>query len=116
MLKIHSYILIICSVIAFTGHYLQFNIVRFTPWIPAIIGVIILLLNSISENHKPLKYLLPFIVLAFGITTTIMCIRFLPQDFQPIRKKIIFSIISISAWIAIFLEIRKLFTAKNKQH
>lgn len=52
-------------------------------------------------------------VTAFGILTSIMCIRFLPQEFQPLRKKIIFSIMSVSAWITVVYNIRLMRTAKS---
>ncbi len=102
MIKVHSIILIICSAIGFTGHYYQFGVARLTPWIPATAGVIIIFSDLLFKNKKGfLKYLPIIFVLAFGILTTNMCIRFLPQEFQPLRKKIIFSVMSISAWVTI---------------
>ncbi|MFT3909244.1 MAG: hypothetical protein QM737_07460 [Ferruginibacter sp.] len=102
MIKIHSIVLIICSVIGFTGHYYQFGVARLTPWIPATAGIIIILSDFLFKNRKSLLKYLPIIfVLAFGILTTNMCIRFLPQEFQPLRKKIIFSVMSVSAWATI---------------
>jgi len=102
MIKTHVTILVACSAIGFTGHYLQFGVARLTPWIPAGMGLLILLVNFLVKNEKGLLNYLPLIlVLAFGILTTNMFIRFFPQDFQPIRKKIIFGLMSASAWITI---------------
>jgi hypothetical protein len=100
MIKFHSGILVLCSMIGFTGHYIQFGVARLTPWIPAMAGLLIFLLQVLLKNKKGfLKYLPVVAVVSFGILTTIMCLRFLPQEFQPLRKKIIFSMMSISAWI-----------------
>lgn len=107
MIKIHSVILLVCSTIGFIGHYVQFGILRTTPWIPAIAGVLILFL-TIQQKYFYYKLLPLVIIVFFGILTTSMCIEFLPQAHQPIRKKIIFSLMSISAWATIFYEIRGL--------
>ncbi len=104
MIKIHSLVLMMCSVIGFTGHYLQFGVARLTPWIPATAGLLIFLVHYSYEKNKQRQWLyacLLIMILAFGILTTNMCIRFLPQAFQPLRKKIIFSVMSLSAWITI---------------
>src|SRR4051812_1895298 len=102
MIKIHSAILFTCSVIGFTGHYLQFGVLRPTPWIPASAGCCILLLEWITKDRKSaLKYVPLLAIMAFGILTTNMCIRFLPQDFQPVRKKIVFTLMSLSAWVTV---------------
>ncbi len=105
MIKIHSIILMACSTFGFVGHYIQFGIFRVTPWIPAIVGVVILIL---ATKKKPFYYkFLPLILIVlFGLLTTFMCIEFLLQAHQPIRKKVIFSLMSISAWPTIFYEIR----------
>ena len=99
MIKLHSGILLLCSMIGFTGHYIQFGVARLTPWIPAMAGLLIFLLHVFLKNQKGvLKYLPVIAVVSFGILTTMMCLKFLPQEFQPLRKKIIFSLMSISAW------------------
>jgi len=106
MIKFHSFVLINCSVIGFTGHYLQFGVARLTPWIPAAAGLIIIVLHILFENKKGfLKYLPLLAVLAFGVLTTNMCIKFLPQEFQPVRKKIIFCLMSFSAWVTIICSV-----------
>ncbi len=115
MVKFHSLLLIACSAIAFTGHYLQFGVARLTPWIPAAAGLVILILDLVFKNKKGFVKFLPLLaVAAFGILTTNMCIRFLPQEFQPVRKKIIFSMMSISAWITIIYS-SGILKAGNKQ-
>ena len=107
MVKIHSVILMVCSIIGFIGHYSQFGILRATPWIPAIVGVLIFTLTT-QKKYFHYKLLPLVLIVIFGILTTCMCLEFLPQTHQPIRKKIIFSLISISAWITILYEIHGL--------
>ncbi len=106
-IRTHCTGLFVCSVIGFTGHWLQFGVARLTAWIPAAAGILILLCGYRFKNSSSyLKYLPLLMVAAFGTLTTIMCIRFLPQEFQPLRKKIIFSIMSVSAWATIVYSIR----------
>jgi hypothetical protein len=109
MIKFHSVILIICSIVGFTGHYLQFGEARLTPWIPASAGILILALQITFNRRNDwwwLNCLSIILVIAFGVLTTNMCIRFLPEEFQPLRKKIIFSCMSVSAWITVVFFIR----------
>ena len=116
MIKFHLIILVICSIIGFTGHYLQFGVARLTPWIPAATGFFIFILHSWLRNLRCfLKYLPLFFIVVFGIITTMMCIKFLPQEFQPLRKKIIFSLMSISSWATILYSVRILLKANSEQ-
>jgi len=97
MIKIHSVILMICS---------KFGILRATPWIPALVGVSILMLKALQKYAY--NKLLPLIlIVGFGLLTTSMCLEFLTEADQPIRKQIIFSIMSISSWTTLLWEIRK---------
>ena len=114
MLRIHSVILVICSCVGFVGHFLQFGVMRITPWIPATFGVMIFESHLFfCQKESPIKYLPITITFIFGIITTIMCIRFLPQSFQPLRKKIIFSSMSISAWTTLFYTFKTILQKKG---
>ena len=97
-LQQHSYILIVCSLIGFLGHYYQFKVWRITPWIPATIGSGLLF---IDRNKYWLNARIPIfkygIALGFGLIVTAMWVVFLPQEFQPIRKKIVFGVMSLSS-------------------
>ena len=107
MLRFHSIVLIVCSSIGFIGHFIQFGIARLTPWIPAVVGLLIMFLVSRAKRRKKFLNYMPVIpALIFGVVTTIMSIRFAQQDFQPLRKKIIFSVMSASAWITVGYAIR----------
>src|SRR5882724_8355611 len=91
MIRLHSLVLIVCSCIGFVGHYIQYGVARLTPWIPATIGIFIFLFSyRVRKENGIMKYLPIVPVFIFGVVTTIMCARFLPQEFQPVRKKIIF--------------------------
>lgn len=116
MIRIHSFILTICSLIGFTGHYYQFGIARLTPWIPAGIGLLIYVSDLWFRQKPALRNIPIFIIVCFGVLTTIMTIDFLPQDYQPIRKKIIFSIMSASAWTVLFLRFRSTRNVHDKQY
>jgi len=116
MIRIHAAILVTCSFIGFTGHYIQFGVARLTPWIPAVMGIIIALIHKQFRNKKHwLKFLPVILVLIFGIITTRMCVRFLPQEFQPARKKIIFCMMSISAWVTMVFNALAIFRTNNGQ-
>ena len=109
MIRFHAMLLILCGVISFVGHYLQFGVARITPWIPTAVGSFVLLAHFRFKNKSGLVRLLPILpVFVFGFIVTLMCIKFLPQDFQPLRKKIIFSIMSISSWITVGFGIKEL--------
>lgn len=98
----HSLLLILCSCIGFIGHYLQFGFIRITPWIPATIGITLILIQSMKKEYKTLQtYLSFFIILLFGIILNRMNWSFLFQEWQPMRKKIIFSLMSISSFITL---------------
>jgi hypothetical protein len=107
MLKYHAAVLTGCSFVAFAGHYLQFGLLRLTALIPAIVALFVLVLIALVKHKKGNWKQLPLLVVAvFGMLTTIMCIRFLSQEFQPLRKKIIFTIMSVSAWATIIYALR----------
>lgn len=99
-MKIHGLVLICCGIIGFTGHFLQFGVARITPWMPSAVGLFIILINYYLRNEPGFKKYLPLILaIVFGTVTTIMCFKFLPQASQPLRKKIIFIVMSGSAWV-----------------
>lgn len=110
---LHGLVLIICSIVGFTGHYLQFGVLRITPWIPASVGLFTMLMHYLLGDKPGFRKYLPLIpVIVFGVTTTIMCLRFLPQDIQPVRKKIVFSVMSISAGLTVIRQLRNTFQFK----
>ena len=116
MIKNHGIILILCSIVGFTGHYLQFGVARITPWIPVAIGLSIILANWRFKTNSGFKRYLPLLmVVVFGILTTMMCIKFLAQDVPPLRKKLIFCLMSISAWVTVAGRLRVLLKENNNQ-
>ena len=116
MIRNHGVILILCSIIGFTGHYLQSGVARITPWIPAAMGLSIILANARFKTNNGFKKYIPlFMVVVFGIVTTIMCIKFLAQDVPPLRKKLIFCLMSISALVTVANRLRVLLKENNNQ-
>ena len=97
IIKLHGIVLVLCSLIGFVGHFLQFGVLRITPWIPASVGIVLILLDLIP-NNRVTRYLSIFLILGFGILVTNMLFTFWGQDFQPIRKKLIFLGMSLSSW------------------
>ena len=117
MIRNHGIILICCSIIGFTGHYLQFGVVRITASIPAIIGLSVIITNSWFKNNVGFKKYIPLImVVVFGIVTNAMCVKFLSQDLPPLRKKLIFGLMSISALVTVASRVRVFLKENNKQH
>ncbi|RDY61462.1 hypothetical protein DX873_04680 [Flagellimonas nanhaiensis] len=106
IIRLHSIVLILCSLIGFIGHFLQFGVARITPWIPASVGMI-LMFFTLVPNKKIARYLSFFLIVSFGILVTNMLFTFWNQDFQPIRKKLIFLAMSLSSWVSILVFILK---------
>ena len=116
MVKNHGIILILCSIIGFTGHYLQFGVARITPWIPAAMGLSIILANARFKTTVGLIKFIPLIIIfVFGIITSMMCFKFLGQDAPPLRKKLIFSLMSISALVTVAERLWDLVKKSNNQ-
>jgi hypothetical protein len=102
IVQFYSGILILCSSIGFVGHFLQFGVWRITPWIPASIGILILLLTRL-KYQKAAYNLIILTILGFGGLVTNMCLKFWGQGFQPIRKLLIFSMMAFSSWISLLI-------------
>lgn len=116
IINIHSIILILCSIISFIGHYFQFQVIRMTPWIPASIGLLLLLISTLkTKNTKVIHLFSMCLILGFGILVTSMCFFFLPDESQPIRKKIIFLIMPLSLWISLDFLILIKFSKRFKE-
>ena len=90
---IHAIILIIGTLVGFIGRYFQFNDIRFTALIPGSIGLLIIVLSNSSWPKEDMRHIASFLViLVFGIILTRMSLKFVFQDFQPIRKRINFPV------------------------
>ena len=102
MVRFHAILLILCGLISFMGHYVQFGVARITPWIPTVVGSFVLLLHFRFKNRSGLVRFLPLLpVFVFGIIVTIMCFKFLPIEDQPVRKKVVFCVMTISSWATV---------------
>jgi hypothetical protein len=93
----HAAVLILCSAVSFVGHYIQFGIARLTPWIPAAAGSVLWLIGRTGEVSRGKGRALQVITVLFGALTAGMCVGFWPQDIQPLRKKLVFTVMSVSA-------------------
>jgi len=101
---IHAIILIIGTLVGFIGRYFQFNDIRFTALIPGSIGLLIIVLSNSSWPKEDMRHIASFLViLVFGIILTRMSLKFVFQDFQPIRKRINFPVMALSSITSIFL-------------
>ena len=97
----HALLLVLCSAISFVGHYLQFGIARATPWIPASVGFCLLVLLRHRQSWAQSKWVILAIVVLFGLLTTRMGGKFWFQSFQPLRKKLVFTAMSVSALVCL---------------
>ena len=62
------------------------------------------------------KYIPLIMVVVFGIVTNAMCVNLFSQDLPPLRKKLIFCLMSISALVTVASRVRVLLKENNKQH
>jgi hypothetical protein len=101
---IHGIVLIIGTFVGFIGRYIQFDDIRLTALIPGSIGLLIIVLANTNWAKENIKHISFFIVtLIFGIILTRMAIKFSFENLQPLRKKINFSVMTISSIVAIVL-------------
>lgn len=101
---IHGIVLILGTLIGFIGRYVQFNDIMVTSLIPGSTGLLIIVLansNWRTENIRHIAFFL--VILVFGIILTRMSLKFVFQDFQPIRKRINFPVMALSSITSIFL-------------
>lgn len=97
----HAVVLVLCSAVSFVGHYLQFGVARFTPWIPATAGCTLLALHRAQRSWPRVRWALPAVTALFGLLTLCMVVRFWPQAHQPLRKKLVFTTMSLSAVVCL---------------
>ena len=110
---INAIILIIGTLVGFIGRYFQFNDIRFTAVIPGSIGLLIIVLSYSGWPKENMRHITFFLViLVFGIILTRMSLKFVLQDFQPLRKRINFPVMALSSIASIFLMIKNYL--KNK--
>jgi hypothetical protein len=112
---IHGIVLILGTLVGFIGRYVQFNDIRVTALIPGSTGLLIIVLvnsNWPKENIRHIAFFL--VILVFGIILTSMSLKFVFQDFQPIRKRINFPVMALSSIVSISLIIKNFL--KSKEH
>jgi len=116
-IRLHGYVLIICSMIGGLGYYLQYNYFQITSCIPATIGGVLLLITTLNFKNKHIQFILLFLVtLVFGIILTRMSVKFIPQQFQPMRKRVYFPVMALSSIITVIIMVRNYIAAKKACH
>lgn len=99
--KIHSLVLMSCSLIGLFGFYFQHHLFQITALIPFTVGLFLLTLSVVDFNYK-LRWVVIYITtLVFGIILVRMSLKFIPQEFQPLRKRIYFPIMAISSILTV---------------
>ena len=113
---IHGIVLILGTLVGFIGRYFQFNDIRFTALIPGSIGLLIIVLSNSSWPKEDMRHFAFFLViLVFGIILTRMSLKFVFQDFQPIRKRINFPVMALSSIVSIFLVAKNFLKSKESK-
>jgi hypothetical protein len=98
IVTLHGAILIGCSLIGTVGYGLEHGRLQITSGIPAAVGLgLISVLRSHLGTERGRTWLLFAMTLAFGVVVTHLSIRFVPQDFQPLRKRIYFPVMALSS-------------------
>lgn len=107
LVRLHASVLIICSMIGLFGYYFQYGFFQVTACIPATVGMVLMIICSMQFGNAKVKYAILFLVtLAFGIMLTRMSVKFIPQEFQPLRKRIYFPVMALSSIAAVIIMIR----------
>jgi hypothetical protein len=113
---VHGTLLLLGSLVGFVGRYIQFSDLRLTALIPRSIGISIIILANVKWRKEEIKQIVVFlIILIFGIILTWMALKFIFQDFQPLRKKINFPVMALSSIIAIVLMSKNYFKSRKQK-
>lgn len=107
MAALHACVLICSSLIGIVGYYRQHQAFQITACIPASAGLLLLLLAMapLSSERRRAWLLLAF-TFGFGIVVTRLALRFAPQDFQPLRKRVYFPVMALSSWLTCLVIVR----------
>ena len=98
IVTLHGAILIGCSLIGTVGYRLEHGRFQITSGIPAVVGLgLILVAQRNLGTGRAGAWLLFAVTLAFGVVVTRLSFRFVPQDFQPLRKRIYFPVMALSS-------------------
>src|SRR5882724_3947401 len=104
---LHGIVLLIGTFVGFTGRYIQFHDIRLTALIPGSFGLLIIVLATTNWARDEVRNAACFVViLVFGIILTRMSLKFVFQDFQPLRKRINFPAMAISSITALVLLVK----------
>ena len=117
LVTFHGAVLMTCSLVGIVGYYGQHGRFQITAGIPAMAGLILILgarCNLWSERTR--AWLLFFLTFAFGMIVTRLAIRFIPQAFQPLRKRVYFPVMALSSIVTSLLLLWRLqrFTSKGR--
>jgi uncharacterized membrane protein YidH (DUF202 family) len=106
-IRLHSLVLVLCSLTGFFGFYFQYGIFQITAFIPAMVGLILFTISIIRSKNNIARHALLFLItLVFGIILTRMSATFIPQQFQPMRKRIYFPVMALSSIFAVVVMVK----------
>jgi len=102
VIRFHASVLIVCSLIGLFGYYFQYQYLQATACIPAAVGLSLLVITQMDIENQSLKFgLLFLVILIFGVILMRMSIKFIPQQFQPLRKRIYFPVMALSSILTV---------------
>jgi hypothetical protein len=108
LIYFHSAVLVVCSLIGFVGFYLQYNKFQLTAFIPGSVALLLLIVAKTKWHSDKLQFIILFLVtIIFGIILTRMSIKFVAQEFQPLRKRIYFPVMALSSIATVMLMFSK---------
>lgn len=106
---LHAGVLIGSSAIGLAGYYRQHHVFQITACIPAAVGALLLLLAHLPLRRERLRaWLLLLLSFGFGLVVTRLALRFVAQDFQPLRKRLYFPAMALSSLLTCLLLARAL--------
>lgn len=116
IVRLHGAVLILCSLVGAFGYYFQYHYFQITACIPAAIGTSLLLIAGTGVKDNSAGFMILFLItLVFGIMVTRMSIKFIPQTFQPLRKRVYFPVMAMSSIVTVVMIIKNYRRYKSSQ-
>jgi uncharacterized membrane protein YfcA len=107
--RVHAAVLICSSLIGIVGYYRQHGVFQVTACIPATAGLVLILLTTLDfTSERTRAWLLFGVAFVFGLIVTRLALRFVFQDFQPLRKRLYFPAMTLSSIVSCAVLLRHL--------
>jgi peptidoglycan/LPS O-acetylase OafA/YrhL len=98
---INSLVFIVCSLIGFLAHYLQWGNYTQTALIPFVLGMLLLVMTpGMKSGNKLIRTAVVTLTLIFGLIVLVMLVNTAGNDKTSARKTILLTVIALSCFIS----------------